>query len=62
MGQSLKLASLVDEAVGRCHRLNGRECEQTLGDSEGREVWWAAVLWGHRVRHSLVAEEQQQLL
>ena len=25
-----------DETVGWHHRLNGHECEQTLGDSEGQ--------------------------
>ena len=32
-----------DEMVGRHHYLNGQECEQTLGDSEDREAWRAAV-------------------
>ena len=29
--------------VGWHHRLNGREFEQTLADSEDREAWHAAV-------------------
>ena len=32
-----------DEMVGWHHRLNGREFEQALGDSEGQEAWCAAV-------------------
>ena len=32
-----------DEMVGEHHRLNGHEFEQTPGDSEDREAWWAAV-------------------
>ena len=32
-----------DEVVGWHHWLNGHECEQTLGDGEGREAWSAAV-------------------
>ena len=32
-----------DEIVGWNHQLNGREFEQTLRDSEGREAWHAAV-------------------
>ena len=38
-----------DEMVGWHHQLNGRESEQTAGDSEGREAWFAAV---HRVEKS----------
>ena len=29
--------------VGWCHRLNGHEFEQTLGDNEGQEAQHAAV-------------------
>ena len=32
-----------DEMVGRHHRLDGYESEQTPGDSEGWEAWGAAV-------------------
>ena len=35
--------------VGGHHRLNGDESEQTLGDSEGQEAWYAAV---HKVAES----------
>ena len=34
-----------DEMVGCHHGLNRHEFEQTLGDSEGQEVWCAAVRW-----------------
>ena len=34
-----------DEMIGWNHQVNGREFEQTLGDSEGHmEAWCAAVL------------------
>ena len=32
-----------EEVVGWRHRLDGDEFEQTLGDSEGREAWHAAL-------------------
>ena len=32
-----------DEMVGRHHRLNGHEFEQTAGDSEGQGAWSAAI-------------------
>ena len=32
-----------DEMAGGHHRLNGREFEQTPGDSGGQEAWGAAV-------------------
>ena len=35
--------------VGWHHGLNGHEFEQTLGDGEGREAWFAEV---HRVAKS----------
>ena len=35
-----------DEMVGWHHWLNGHEFEQTLGDSEDREAWCAAVHGG----------------
>ena len=38
-----------DEMVGWHYRLHGHEFEQTLGDSENREAWHAAV---HRVSKS----------
>ena len=39
-----------DEMVGWHHRLIGQESEQTPGDSEGQEVWHAAVYGLQRVR------------
>ena len=32
-----------DEMIRQHHQLNGHECEQTLGDSEGQGSWCAAV-------------------
>ena len=29
--------------VGWHHQLNGHECEQTLGENEGQEAWYASV-------------------
>ena len=34
--------------VGWNHRFHGHEFEETAGDSEVREAWYAAVLGGHR--------------
>ena len=36
------------EMVGWHHRLNGREFEQILGDSEGQGSLVCCSLWGHR--------------
>ena len=36
------------EMVGRYHRLNGQEFEQTLGDSEGQESLVYRSPWGHK--------------
>ena len=35
-----------DEMVGWHHRLNGRESEQTLGDSDGQGRLACCNLWG----------------
>ena len=35
-----------DEMVGRHHRLNGHELEQTQGDDEGRGSLACCSLWG----------------
>ena len=48
------------EMVGWYHQLNGREFEQTSGDSEGQGSLVCCSPWGHRVRHDLAAEEQQR--
>ena len=37
-----------DEMVGWHHRLNGREFEQTLGDSEGQKSLACCNPWGHK--------------
>ena len=50
-----------DEIAGWHHRLNGHEFVQPLGDSEGQGSLTCYSLWGHRVRHDLKTEEQQQI-
>ena len=37
-----------DEMVGWHYQLNGHECEQTLGDSEGQGMVVCCSSWGHR--------------
>ena len=37
-----------DELVGWHHRLNGHECEETLGDSEGQGSLGYCSPWGHK--------------
>ena len=49
-----------DEMVGQHHWLNGREFEQTLGDSE-RQGSLAATVHGVTERQNLVTEQQQQV-
>ena len=49
-----------DESVGWCHRLNGHEFEQALGAGEGQGSLVCCNPWGHRFRHNLVTEQQQQ--
>ena len=51
---------IEDEMVGWGHQLNGHEFEQILGDREGQASLVCYSPWGHRVRHNLVTEEQQQ--
>ena len=46
--------------VGWHHRLNGHEFEQTSRDSEGQGSLVCCSPWGHRVRHDLASEQQQQ--
>ena len=48
----------LTERVGWHHRFNGREFEQTLGDSEGQGSLACCSQWGHRVRRDLVTEQQ----
>ena len=49
-----------DEVVGWHHQLSERESEQTPGDSEGQGSLACCSLWGHRVGHGLVTEQQQE--
>ena len=41
------------------HQLNGHECEQTPGDSEGQGSLTCCRLWSSRVGHNFATEEQQ---
>ena len=34
--------------VGRHHQLNGHECKQTPGDSDGQESLLCCSPWGHK--------------
>ena len=49
-----------DEMAGWHHRLNGHEFERTPGDSGGQRRLACCSPSGHRVRHDLVTEQQQQ--
>ena len=51
-----------NEMVGWNHQLNGREFEQTPGGSIGQGSLVCCSSWGHRVRHDLATEQQQQKL
>ena len=42
------------------HQHNGHEFEQTLGDSGGQRSRACYSPWGHRVRHYLATEQQQE--
>ena len=44
--------------VGWHHQLKAHESEQTLGDGEGQGGLCCSP-WGHKVRHSLVTEQEQ---
>ena len=46
--------------VGWHYQLDGHECEQTLGDSEGREAWHTAVHGSQKAGHDLATEQQRQ--
>ena len=48
------------EMAGWHHRLTQHEFEQTLGDGEGQRNQACCSIWGHRVGHDLVTEQQQQ--
>ena len=45
-----------NEMDGWHHRLNGHECEQIPGDSEGQRSLACCSPWGHRVGHDWVTE------
>ena len=47
-----------DEMVGWHHRCNGHELGQTSGDGEGQRGLAGCSLWGQRVRHDCVTEQQ----
>ena len=59
-GQEAK-GTTEDEMVGWHHRLNGREFEQALGDSEGqgRKPGVLQSMGSPRVWHDLAVEQQQ---
>ena len=50
-----------DEMVGWHHWLSEQELEQTLGSSEGQGSLTSCSPCGHRLRHDLVTEQQQQV-
>ena len=45
--------------IRQYHQLNGHEFEQNPGDS-GAQRGLECSPWGHRVRHNLATEQQQQ--
>ena len=47
-----------DEMVGWHHRLNGHQCEQTAGDSEGQGSLACCSPWGCRVGHNLTTKHK----
>ena len=51
-----------DEKVGWHHRLNGREFEQILGDSEGQGSLVCCSLWNHRESDTTEQLNQHHLL
>ena len=51
-----------DEMIRQHHQLNGHECEQTPGDSEGQEPGVLQPMGSQRVGHNLVTEQQQGLV
>ena len=50
-----------DEMVGWHHWLSEQELEQMLGNSEGQESLMSCSPCGHRLRHDLATEQQQQV-
>ena len=49
-----------DEMVGWCHRLNGHEFEQALGNGEGQGSLASYRPQGHKVRHNRVTENNKK--
>ena len=50
-----------DKMVGWYHRFNGPEFEQTQGYSEGQGSLACCCLWGRRVGHNWMTEQQPKL-
>ena len=50
--------TIENEMVEWHHRLNGHDFEQTPGDSEGQGSLACCSLWGFRVVHDWVSEQQ----
>ena len=50
---------LEDEMVGWHHWLDGQEFEQAPGVGDGQGGLAFCSPWGHRVRHDLATEQQQ---
>ena len=50
-----------DKMVGWHHRLNEHEFEQAPGPGDGQGSLVCCSLWGRRVRHDWVTEQQQSL-
>ena len=51
-----------NEIVGWHHRLNGREFEQTLGDSEGQGSLICCNPWGCKKLDMRATKQQQQVI
>ena len=49
-----------DEMVGWHHQLYGHEFEEAPGVGDGQGSLACCSPWGHRVRHDLETEQQQQ--
>ena len=49
-----------DEMVGWYHLFNGREFEQSLGDTEGQGSLVYCSPWGRRVRYGWATEQERQ--
>ena len=60
--EGMKRSGRQDEMVGWHHRLSGHELEQTLRDGEGQGSLACCSTWGHRVRHDLVTNNNNDEL